>query len=67
MENEYYGSNNLHADNDQGLHISHAGVVNVSSSKGSLVLNNILSIPSIFKIFLSIQKFSTDNNYFFDF
>lgn len=57
----------VHIRNGQGLPIHHTGNSLFSHPSKSLALNNILHVPSITKNLFSIQRFSQDNDTFFEF
>lgn len=52
---------------EQGLPIHHTSNSMLSLPSKSLALNNILHVPSITKRLLSVQRFSRDNDVFFEF
>lgn len=63
----YQGAYQLHVRNGQGLNVDNIGEATLSSPTWKLTLNNILHVPNIVKNLLSVQKFTTGNNYFFEF
>ncbi|KAF7824348.1 Retrovirus-related Pol polyprotein from transposon TNT 1-94 [Senna tora] len=67
---EYTSAEQLHMGNGKGLLISNIGQSLVKSSfqpNLSLVLNNLLHVPSITKNLVSVSKFAKDNSVFFEF
>ena len=47
------------------LPISHTGSSSIKQSTHSILIHDVLCVPSLTRNLLSIQKFSHDNNYFF--
>jgi histone deacetylase 1/2 len=64
---DYTGTDQLQVGNGQGLHISKTGNSSLHTSSHSFVLNQVLLVPQIQKNLLSVQKFCTDNNVYFEF
>ena len=64
---DYTGTYQLQVGNGQGLHISKTGTSSLHASSHSFVLNQVLLVPQIQKNLLSVQKFCTDNNVYFEF
>lgn len=63
---EYTSTDQIHVDNGAGLPIHHISAFKIPSSK-SLLLNQLLYVPLIEKILVSIRKFTQNNNIFFEF
>ena len=64
---DYTDTNQLQVGNNQGLYISKTGNSSLYTSSQSFVLNQVLLVPQIQKNLLSVQKFCTDNNVYFEF
>jgi histone deacetylase 1/2 len=63
----YLGNNNLHVGDGKGLPISHIGHTKIYTPHRSFTLSNVLHVPKIKKLLLSVQKFYLDNNVYFEF
>ena len=63
----YTESNQLHIGNGKGLKILSYGSNTIPSSFYPLKLNNIFHVPKITKNLLFAQKFTYDNNVYFEF
>jgi hypothetical protein len=63
----YTGSDQLHIGDGKGLDILHTGSGYLKTSSTTLVLSNILHVPSISKSLLSIRQLLTDNNVYVQF
>ena len=63
----YTGSDQMRIGNGKGLKILSSGLNTIPSSLYSLKLNNIFHVPKITKNLLSVQKFTYDNNVYFEF
>ena len=63
----YTGSDQLHIGYGKGLKILSSGSKTIPSLFYPLKLNNIFHVPKITKNLLSIQKFTYDNNVYFEF
>lgn len=63
----YKGTDHVQVANGVGLSISHIGQSTISGSYHPLVLNNIRHVPRISKNLLSVNRFSHDNDTFFEF
>ena len=65
---EYKGNDRVIVGNGNGLPISHVGYgkLHINGNK-SLSLRNILHVPKITKLLLSVKKLCHDNNCFFEF
>ena len=64
---DYNGSEKLYVGNGQGLDISKIGSSIFRSLNGAVCLKNILHVPQIIKILLSIAKITSDNNVIVEF
>ncbi|KAI5350724.1 hypothetical protein L3X38_003615 [Prunus dulcis] len=60
------GNDSIIVGNGNQLPISHIGKTTLSCFHGSLVLHDVLYVPAITKNLLSIQRFSRDNNCYFE-
>lgn len=67
IREEYCGNDTVHVGNGQGLQIANTGTAFIPSAGGKLALKSILHVLKIVKNLLSVQKFSFDNNCFFEF
>ncbi|KAM0014676.1 putative RNA-directed DNA polymerase [Helianthus debilis subsp. tardiflorus] len=63
----YLGNDSLHVGDGNPLPIVHIGSSQIYSPTKTLNLSNILHVPQIKKNLLSVQKFCTDNDVFFEF
>ena len=66
---EFFGPDQVYVGNGKGLeikHIGHSSFISPYSSK-ILTLHNLLHVPTITKNLLSVSKFCSDNNVFFEF
>lgn len=63
----YTGNDTLQVGNGNGLNIKHVGSTSFISNSSNFVLNDILHVPSLTKSLLSVNKFTTDNDVFFEF
>jgi GAG-pre-integrase domain len=63
----YTGSDQLHIGDGKGLEILHIGSGCLQTSSFTLVLSNILHVPSISKPLLSISQLLADNNVYVQF
>ncbi|XP_019158437.1 PREDICTED: uncharacterized protein LOC109155159 [Ipomoea nil] len=63
----YTGGDVLRVGNESGLDISSIGSASINSVSGSLALNDILHVPNLSVPLLSVNRFTTDNNVFFEF
>lgn len=65
----YTGPEQIYIGDGAGLQISHIGSSSFTSQFNSkiLTLNHLLHVPSITKNLLSVSKFASDNNVFFEF
>lgn len=63
----YTGTSSLLMVNGVSSKISSIGNTHFSTEKKLLHLTNVLCVPSIWKNLLSVSKFATDNNVFFEF
>ena len=60
---------NIYAGNGSGMKISHLGksLLHSQLSNSTFKLHNLLNVPSINKNLISVSKFASDNNVFFEF
>jgi histone deacetylase 1/2 len=63
----YLGNDYLHVGDGKGLDISHVGYTTLHSPKRMFTLSNVLHVPHITKLLLSVQKFYRDNHIYFEF
>jgi len=63
----YLGNDHLHVGDGKGLGISHIGHTTLHSLKHIFTLSNVLHVPHIIKLLLSVQKFYRDNHIYFEF
>nr|KYP60838.1 Retrovirus-related Pol polyprotein from transposon TNT 1-94 [Cajanus cajan] len=68
-KNTYTGSDKVNIGNGTGLNIHHVGHSYLHCPKFSktVILNNLLHVPSITKKLLSVSQFARDNHVFFEF
>ena len=64
---KYNGPNALRVGNGNVLPIQHTASTSLYTPHTSFHLNNVLYVPHITKPLLSVQKFTRDNNVFFEF
>ena len=57
----------VQAANGTGMRITHVGQSSIPTSTKSLHLKDICRVPSITRNLLSVKRFTTDNNVFFEF
>lgn len=67
LKNLYKGTDQVHMASGTSLPISNVGQSIITSSNHSLVLNNVLHVPSISKHFVSVHKLTSDNDAFIEF
>ena len=69
LKTEYHGSEQLHIGDGKGLLIKHIGQSSFQSpfSSHKLDLKTLLHIPEITKNLMSVSKFCSDNDVFFEF
>ncbi|KAG8489057.1 hypothetical protein CXB51_017047 [Gossypium anomalum] len=63
----YTGNSSLLMGNGVSTSISSVGSTTIPTTQKLLHLSNVLCVPSIRKNLLSVSKFATDNNVFFEF
>ncbi|XP_019162233.1 PREDICTED: uncharacterized protein LOC109158795 [Ipomoea nil] len=63
----YTGNDVLRIGNSTGLSISSTGCATIPSVSKPLKLSNILHVPDLSISLLSVHRFTTDNNVFFEF
>lgn len=61
----YLGYDFLHDGDGKGLDISHIGYTTLHSPKCMFTLPNVLHVPHITNLFLSIKIFCCDNHVYF--
>ena len=64
---EYTGTEQIRVGNGKSLPIKHLGTSHLFTPHNSFCLNNVLHVPNISQNLLSVQKFTTDTNTFFEF
>ena len=64
---EYTVTEQIRVGNGKSLPIKHIGTSQLFTPHHSFRLNNILHVPNISQNLLSVQKFTTDTNIFFEF
>ena len=64
---KYPGKEQVQVANGTGLSILHTGHSLISTSSRPLKLRNILHVPNISKNLISVHRFATDSNVFFEF
>jgi hypothetical protein len=64
---KYQGIDQVTTANGQGMYIRHIGQSKLQTAFHTLVLRNILHVPSITRNLLSLRKFAIDNHVFFEF
>ena len=62
LHTPYEGGDNVMIGNGTGLPITHTGSTKLPSSSRSLVLNNVLCVPSMKKNLISVNKLCKTNN-----
>jgi hypothetical protein len=67
MKEQYRGKDHVQAANGTGMRITHIGQSIIPTSSHPLHLKNILHVPSVTRNLLSVKKFTSDNNVFFEF
>lgn len=67
MKLRYNGTDQVHVASGIGLSISNVGQPIITGSNRSLVLNNVLHVPSISKHQISVHKLTSDNDVFIEF
>jgi hypothetical protein len=67
MHDPYVGNDQIHAANDSGMDITRIGNTIIPTSTRSLVLNNVLHVPSTHKNLISVHRFTLDNDTFIEF
>ena len=63
----YTSTEQIRVGNGKSLRIKHIGTSHLFTPHNSFHLNNVLHVPNISQNLLSIQKFTTDTNTFFEF
>jgi hypothetical protein len=61
------GNDQVATANGQGMYIRHIGQSKIHSASHTLILRNILHVPSITRNLLSVRMFAIDNHVFFEF
>jgi hypothetical protein len=67
VKEKYQGNDQVAAANGQGMYIRHIGQSKIHTASHTLILRNILHVPSITRNLLSVRKFAIDNHVFFEF
>jgi hypothetical protein len=67
VKEKYQGNDQVAAANGQCMHIHHIGQSKIHTTSHTLILRNILHVPSITRNLLSVRKFAIDNYVFFEF
>lgn len=67
LSESYNGNESVRVGNGKSLPIANVGNSLLHTSHKSFKLDNILHVPSITKSLLSVQKFTKDNQVFFEF
>ena len=63
----YLVNDHLYVGDGNDISISNIGYTMLRSPKHTFTLSNVLRVPHITKPLLSVQKFSRDNNVYFEF
>jgi hypothetical protein len=67
LREPYHNIDQVHTANGTGMHIHNVGQTVLSTlSSRSLALNNVFHVPKATRNFLSMSKFSHDNNVFIE-
>lgn len=64
---EYFGDEHVRVGDGTSLPIQHTGGSTLSTSHGTLLLNNLLHVPHLTKNHLSVHQFCADNQVFCEF
>jgi histone deacetylase 1/2 len=67
IKEQYYGKDTIQTTNGTGMRITHIGQSIIPTPTQPLHLKNIHHVPSISRNLLSVQRFTYDNNIFFEF
>jgi hypothetical protein len=67
MKEEYQGTDQVAVANGQGMYICHISQSKFHTTSRTLILKDILHVPSITRNLLSVRKFAIDNHVFFEF
>jgi hypothetical protein len=67
VKEKYLGNDQVTVANGQGMYIHHIAQSNIHTASRTLILRNILHVPSITRNLLSVRKFAIDNHVFFEF
>jgi hypothetical protein len=67
VKEKYLGNDQVTVANGQGMYIRHIVQSNIHIASHTLILRNILHVPSITRNLLSLRKFVIDNHVFFEF
>lgn len=67
VKERYRGGDQVQVANGTSLHISHIGHSSITGRSSPLSICNTLNVPQISKHLLSVHKFTSDNDVFFEF
>jgi hypothetical protein len=67
MHDRYIGTGQVHAANGQDMNINRVGKTIIPTSGRSLILDNVLHVPSTHKSLNSVHRFTLDNDIFIEF
>jgi hypothetical protein len=67
IKEKHQGNDQVTAVNGQGIYIHHIGQSKFHTASRTLILRNIVHVPSITRNLLSIRKSAIDNHVFFEF
>jgi histone deacetylase 1/2 len=67
MQERYHGKDHVQTANGTGMRITHIGQSIIPTSSHPLYLKNILHVPYVTRNLLSVKRFTSDNNVFFEF
>jgi hypothetical protein len=67
MKEKYQANDHVTTANGQGMYIHHICQSKFHTASHTLILKDILHVPSITRNLLSVRKFAIDNHVFFEF
>jgi hypothetical protein len=67
MHDPYTGHDQVHAANGSGMGINRIGTSIIPTTTRPLTLTNVLHVPSVNKNFISVHRFTLDNDTFIEF